>query len=211
MGDTVVVRYIARSDGSVVMAIPTIAIRDDTDVLAVYVPNDTVFKDNWVVPPEQRVAAVDTVQPSRERKHIDRVWHNDAIRLYLPGQSFSVWLFFNQNRTFVSWYGNLEAPFVRTQFGIDTRDHGLDVIAHPDGRWSWKDEEEFARRLAVGIDSAAHQAAVRAAGETFIDCFQRQAPPFNQGWEHWRPAEVWPPRDLPADWNADFRTHDMLT
>src|SRR5690606_25032964 len=135
--------------------------------------------------PESRVAAVDSIRPSREREYADRTWHTNTIRLYLPGRSFSVWLFFNQKGEFTSWYGNLEAPFIRTPLGIDTRDHGLDVVIHPDGRWVWKDEDEFARRLEVGIDSAAHQAAVRAAGEACVNCFQHHASPFNQGWEHW--------------------------
>src|SRR5690606_21852007 len=123
---------------------------------------------------------------------------------------FSVWLFFNQKGEFTSWYGNLEAPFIRTPLGIDTRDHGLDVVIHPDGRWVWKDEDEFARRLEVGIDSAAHQAAVRAAGEACVNCFQHHASPFNQGWEHWRPPAAWQPRQFPAGWDSDFGTHTAL-
>ena len=41
-GDTIVVRNIARSDGTVTMAMPTIAIRDDDEVLALYIPRGTV-------------------------------------------------------------------------------------------------------------------------------------------------------------------------
>lgn len=209
-GDTVIVRHIARSDGSVAMALPTIAIRDDAQVLALYVPPGTTAKDNYVVPAAQRAAAVDTMKPSRERQHIDRTWSTGAIRLYLPGQAFSVWLFFNEQHEFTGWYGNLEAPFVRTRLGIDTRDHALDVVAYPDGHWRWKDEEEFARRLAVGIDTAVHQAAVRAAGEELIRRFEQHASPFNQGWEQWRPPVSWQARTLPAEWNTDFGTHAAL-
>ncbi len=209
-GATVVVRYIARSDGTVAMAMPTIAIRDDAEVLALYVPPGTTAKDNYVVPDAQRVAAVDTMQPSRQRQHVDRTWATAAIRLYLPGQAFSVWLFFNEQGDFTTWYGNLEAPFVRTRLGIDTRDHALDVVAYPDGRWQWKDEAEFARRLDRGIDSVEHQLAVRAAGQAFITRFQQRAAPFDQGWEQWRPPAAWQARTLPIDWNADFGTHDDL-
>lgn len=209
-GETIVVRYIARSDGSVAMALPAITVFDDDDVLAVYVPAGTVAKDNWVVPPEERAAAVAGAPPSRARKHVDRTWRTDSIRLYLPGRAFSVWCFFTEAGEFAAWYGNLEAPFVRTHLGIDTRDHALDVIAHPNGQWEWKDEKEFARRVELGIDSFEHQAAVRAAGEEFIARFEHHAPPFNQGWESWRPPADWQPRHLPADWNVDLGTHALL-
>ena len=56
-GDTLVIRYIARSDGSVTMAIPAIVIHDD-DLLATYVPAGTRFMDNWVVPEAERDTAV---------------------------------------------------------------------------------------------------------------------------------------------------------
>ena len=209
-GETLVIRYIARSDGSVAMAIPAIVIRDD-DILATYVPAGTMFKDNWVVPEAERVTAVSTIKPSAERTHIERIWHTNTIRLYLPKKAFSAWLFFTESWQLSAYYGNLEAPFIRTPLGIDTRDHGLDVIARPDGSWQWKDEAEFARRLEVGVDSMAHQTAVRAAGEAFIHRFENNAAPFNQGWDKWQPPADWQPRHLPKNWNADFSTHGALS
>jgi hypothetical protein len=99
---------------------------------------------------------------------------------------------------------------VRTPLGIDTRDHGLDVVASPDGTWRWKDEAEFAKRLELGVDTLAHQTAVRAAGEEFIQRLQNKIPPFDQGWENWQPPEVWRPRQLPTDWSSDFGSHATL-
>lgn len=172
-GDTVVVRNIARSDGTVATAIPGIVIRDDQDLLAIFVPNATPFKNNWVVPPAQRVASVDHIVPSAQRQYRDLIWRNSTIRLYLPGCGFSVWLAFNEDGEFATWYGNLEAPFIRTRLGINTRDYALDIVADAEGRWQWKDEDEFSRRLEVGIDSAEHQARVRSSGWEFINCFQK--------------------------------------
>lgn len=210
-GQTVVVRNIARSDGTVTSAAPTITIGDSAELMALWIPKGTPFKNNYVVPPEQRVSRVDSVLPSAKRSYQDLQWWHDTVRLYLPNVSYSIWLFFDERGTFTSWYGNLEAPFVRTPIGIDTRDFALDITATADRQWSWKDEAEFARRLEVGIDSAAHQARVRAAGRDFITRLKCQEWPFNQGWETWRPPNDWKIRQLPGDWDADYDTHRLLS
>jgi hypothetical protein len=205
-GDTVVVRYLARSDGTVATALPAVAIRDQADLLALYVPPGTVMMDNYIVAAEDRVAAVGQAPPSAERRHAERRWTVPTIRLYLAGEAFSVWAFFDDEGRFASWYGNLEAPFVRTEIGIDSLDHALDVVADAKGRWRWKDEEEFARRLELGLDTSRHQVGVRAAGEAFISRLEAQGLPFNQGWQTWRPPSDWAPRALPAGWRDDLGT-----
>jgi hypothetical protein len=182
-GDTVILRNIARSDGSVTTAVPAIVICDERDLLAVYIAKGTPFKNNWVIPPEQRVASVAAIVPSAQRQHQNLLWWYNSIRLYLPGNSYSIWLNFDESGEFASYYCNLEAPFIRTELGIDTRDFALDIIAKPDGQWRWKDEDEFERRLEAGLDSPEHQARVRAAGREFIRRFERGHWPFNCGWE----------------------------
>jgi hypothetical protein len=206
-GETVVVRNIARSDGGVTAALATICIADDDEALALYVPVGTVAKDNYVVPEKDRVAAVGALAPSRARSFVERVWQVPTIRLYRPGEAYSVWLFFAANGAFASWYGNLEAPYQRTPIGVDAQDHALDVVADATGRWRWKDDAEFARRLELGLDSAEHQAAVRAAGREFIARLEAHAPPFNLGWQDWRAPADWTPRTLPEGWEADHGTH----
>lgn len=209
-GDTVVVRNIARSDGSVSMAMPTIAIRDDDEILALFIPAGTIAKDNYPVAEDQRAAAMGNLPPSRERRHAERRWHVATLRLHPPGQAFSVWLFRDTQGGVMSWYGNLEAPYRRTPIGIDVRDHALDVVADAQGRWRWKDEDEFARRLELGIDTPEHQAAVRAAGRAFIARLENRATPFDMGWENWRAPNDWRPRALPPGWADDFGTDALL-
>ncbi len=206
-GDTLVVRNIARSDNTVTTAVSTITIQDEPDYLAVFIPKDTPFKNNWVVPTEKRVASVDNIVPSAQRQYRDLNWWHDTIRLYLPDCAYSIWLNFNENGAFTSWYGNLEAPFVRTDIGIDTRDYALDIVAYPDGRWEWKDEAEFKRRLEAGIDSEAHQARVWAAGCALIERFEQNAWPFNANWQKWQPPPQWHPRILPQNWASDFGSY----
>jgi hypothetical protein len=209
-GDTLIVRNIALSDGAVTTAFPTIVICDDQDLLALYIPKGTAFKDNWVVPPEERAASVSAIVPSAQRQFRDLVCRTNSIRLYLPNRGYSIGLVFSEQDEFVSWYGNLEAPFVRTILGIDTRDFALDIVAMADGRWRWKDEDEFKRRLEVGIDSVEHQARVRAAGWDFIKRFESGSWPFNDGWEKWRPPEQWEGRNLPQDWAVDLGTAKLF-
>ncbi len=204
VGDTLLVRNIARSDGSVTMAMPTICIQDDEQVLALFVPAGTISKDNYIVAPARRAMSVGSSPPSRERAHQDRTWTAPSIRLYLPGEAFSVWLFYTSQNEFAGWYGNLESPYLRTPLGIDTRDHALDVVADTKGRWRWKDEAEFAQRLAAGLDTSAHQAAVRAAGREFIARLERGSAPFDQAWTDWRAPPDWTARQLPPDWRADL-------
>jgi protein associated with RNAse G/E len=206
-----IIRNIARSDGTVTTAAPVIVIEDTADVLAIYFPKGTVYKNNWVVPPEQRAAMVDAMTPSAQRQYKNNLATHNDIRLYLPGQRFAVGLTFAENDALMSWYGNLEAPFIRTPVGIDSRDYALDVLAYPDGRWHWKDEDEFRRRLEVGIDSAAHQARVQAAGKEFIRRFENNLSPFSDGWQNWRCPHDWQPRQLQQNWADDFGTHVPLT
>ncbi|HRW09860.1 MAG TPA: DUF402 domain-containing protein, partial [Caldilineaceae bacterium] len=155
-GDTLIVRNIARSDGTVTTAMPSIVVSNQPTILALYIPKGTRYQNNYVVPATERVAAVDTLIPSAQRQYREQICHSVSLRLYLPGFSYSIGLTFADDGQFLSWYGNLEAPFVRTPIGIDTRDYALDIVAYPSGQWRWKDEDEFERRLAVGIDSPEH-------------------------------------------------------
>ncbi len=210
-GEIVIIRNIARSDGTVTTALPSLVIQDNASALALYIPKGTAYKNNWVVPPEQRAASVDAITPSAQRQYKEIVTQQDSLRLYLPGQRFAVGLTFDENHNLISWYGNLEAPFLRTPLGIDSRDYALDVLAYPNGRWHWKDEEEFKRRLEVGIDSAAHQARVRGAGHEFIRRFENRLSPFSDSWEHWQAPADWQTPELPDNWGANFSTHAPLT
>lgn len=206
-GQTVVVRNIAHSDGAVTSAIPMLAISDDACCLALYLPVGTASQDNYNITPDDRADAVGESPPSGQRAHVERRWPRPMIRLYLPDRAFSAHLFFDENWSFGGWYGNLEAPYQRTPIGIDSQDHALDVLADAQFRWRWKDEEEFARRLELGLDTTEHQAGVRRAGLEFIEALCCGTPPFDRDWPGWRPPPDWAPPRLPAHWSADYGTH----
>ena len=135
------------------------------------------------------------------------MWWRDTIRFYTPDTFYSVSFFYDDHWELETLYGNLEAPFVRTSISIDTRDYALDLVATPKGEWQ-KDEAEFARRLEVGIDSAEHQARVRAAGEKLVSRLERGAFPFEQRWVEKVPKHLPIPR-LPENWTRDYATHGV--
>jgi hypothetical protein len=208
-GDTIIFRYIAHDD-TIAQAIPTRVIEHSDDLLALHIADGTMMKSVPDIPSEERASSLASRLPAAERPKLDRRWSNDTIRLHFPGEPFSIWLLFGPDWKFNWWYGNLESPYVETEFGIDTRDHALDVAARPDGRWWWKDEEEFEERLALGLDSARHQATVRAAGLEVIRRLEEHEFPFGSERPEWRPDADIPLPALPPDWDRDFGTQERL-
>lgn len=211
VGDTLIIRHIALSDGTPATALPSIVVRDDDAVLAVYVPKGTPFKTNYHVPPDQRVASLSNIIPAAQRPVLDLVWQNSMLRLYFAGRGYSVWVVFDDTGQFSSWYGNLETPYLRTPIGIDNRDLALDIVAGPDRQWHWKDKDEFERRLELGIDSPQLHARVLSAAHDLIDRLDQNRSPFSDGWQHWRPPADWQIRTIPPNWQADFGSAQRLS
>jgi len=206
-GDVVVVRTLANSDGTVVSAIPAYVASDAESLLTLFVPAGTSSMTNWVVPAQHRVSAVDSMPRSGERRHVLVKIEQPQLRLYIEGARFSLGLVLGSQ----GWYGNLEAPYMRTPIGVDTRDYALDVLIGSDGTWRWKDEDEFQRRREVGLDSAEHQARVLAAGEELISRYEEGLWPFNLPWGDWKPEPEWSePPPLPDTWKVDFGTAKVL-
>jgi protein associated with RNAse G/E len=114
-----------------------------------------------------------------------------------PGADYSIRWFFQPDGTFTRWYANLEAPAVAWRdpglAGIDTVDWDLDVVIHPDRSWEWKDEEEFAARLAMPdaywVDD---EERVRQAGKDVVELVEAGAFPFDGTWCDFRPDPAWP-------------------
>ena len=207
--DVITVRNIARSDGSVSSALPARVLEDRPDYLALYIVKDTPFKDNYVVPPGERSEALENLTPSRERSYQDRTWRDETVRLYLPNSPYSIWALFDEHGVH-SWYGNLEAPYVRTAIGIDTQDHALDLIMKPSGTWHWKDEAEFEHRLELGLDDQEQHERVRAAGLDLIKKFEAKTFPFDTDWRAWRVLRYEETPSLPEGWAKDFGTAALL-
>ncbi|GIE84118.1 DUF402 domain-containing protein [Actinoplanes regularis] len=130
-----------------------------------------------------------------------------VLRFFPPGANHSVWFFRDDQGDFTNWYVNLEEAAVRWDdgdvAGIDVIDQDLDIVATPDRAWRWKDEDDFAERLA----SPEHywvpdEAAVWAEGRRVIESIEAGAFPFDGTWTDFRPDPSWPvPAELPTGWD----------
>jgi len=135
-------------------------------------------------------------------------WKGPPVLKFLPaGAAHSVWWFHDEEGRFTHWYVNLEEPAVRwddgTVAGVDIVDQDLDVIVWPDLSWRWKDEDEFAERLAFPEHYwVADPAAVRAEGERVIKMAEAGEFPFDGTWCDFRPDPRWRvPETVPAGWD----------
>jgi hypothetical protein len=135
-------------------------------------------------------------------------WAGPSLLKFLPvGAHHSVWFFRDDEGRFSGWYVNLEEPFVRWDdgeaAGIDMVDQDLDIVVAPARTWVWKDEEEFAERLALPEHYwVADEAAVRAEGLRVIEDIEAGRFPFDGTWLDFVPPPHWAvPPDLPEGWD----------
>jgi hypothetical protein len=144
----------------------------------------------------------------------DVTWEGPGIlKLFPPTAAHSVWWFWRPDGGFRGWYVNLEEAGVRWDdgdiAGIDVCDQDLDVWAEPDRSWRWKDEEEFAERLAAGAGYwVSDEAEVRAEGLRVIKQIEAGEFPFDGAWCDYRPDPAWPvPDRVPAGWDRPRARH----
>jgi hypothetical protein len=78
------------------------------------------------------------------------------------GDAHTIELFWDQAWSFVGWYVKLQAPLRVHGTFFDTTDWALDVVVDPDGTRAWKDEDDFAQAIELGVFDEAGAAAVRA-------------------------------------------------
>jgi predicted RNA-binding protein associated with RNAse of E/G family len=143
-----------------------------------------------------------------EHKLIPVTWSGPGILKFLPARGeHSVWFFRSPEGDFTNWYVNLEERAVRWDdgdlAGVDVVDQDLDVVAWPDRTWRWKDEDEFAERLALPEHYWVPEPdAVWAEGRRVIEEIEAGRFPFDGTWTDFRPDPDWPvPAQLPAGWD----------
>jgi hypothetical protein len=135
-------------------------------------------------------------------------WRGPGVLRFFPNDvDHSVWFFRDDAGEFTNYYVNLEERAVRWDdgdvAGIDVTDQDLDIVVRPDRSWEWKDEDEFAERLALPEHYwVPDEAAVWAEGRKVIKQIEAGEFPFDGTWTDFRPDPSWPtPSALPPGWD----------
>jgi hypothetical protein len=179
-GDVVIVRYpeedrmtrayfaTAREPVRAVVGWPHIVLSDTDECIAVYMPEGTPLW-RWKIE-EQRFRAA-------------RMSVGASVRLFFPGKRYEVSLFYDTRSglgrapwvrayfgdvpplgRFHGWKVDIAAPFARTRAGIDMIDEVLDIVVRPDRTHYWRDEDEMAYLIALGIYADAEAEDLRQVG-----------------------------------------------
>jgi hypothetical protein len=120
-----------------------------------------------------------------------------VLRFMRPGDAHTVEVYWDAEWSHIGWYVNLQAPLRVNGSRFDTTDWALDVVVDADGTWRWKDEDDFAQAIDLGVFDDTGVAEVRAGGERVI-----AERPWPTGWEDWRPPRDWTPLPLPEGWDV---------
>ncbi len=201
-GEHVLWRYRGNATDRLHICRPVTVVRDDAELLAVWMAPGTecakpVLADGSPIHREPLTTRY--LKPRAIR--IEPWWGTGVLKLARPGEPWSVWLFWDQDWQFRSWYVNLEEPRLRWSHGVDSEDHFLDISVYPDRGWRWLDEDEFAQAQAVGLMGAQQAARVREAGRRAVEVIRAWGEPFRGGWESWRPDPAWTIPALPDNWD----------
>ncbi|MBB0232850.1 cytidylyl-2-hydroxypropylphosphonate hydrolase [Streptomyces calidiresistens] len=201
-GDHILWRYRANGTSDVHICRPVTVVRDTPELLAVWLAPDTpCVRPRLLDGTPVHLEPLET-RYTKPRGPVPTTWSGTGVlKLARPGDPWSVWLFWEPGWRFKNWYVNLEEPLHRWSGGVDSEDHFLDIAVYPDRRWEWRDEDEFARALEVGLIDPDRAEEVRRAGREATRLIGRWGSPFSERWTEWRPAPHWATPVLPTDWH----------
>jgi len=194
-GDTVVIRGIWRQ--KLWWACPAIIVKDTPNLIALY----------WQAGTPNRIPAKRPTPQDLFSSEIRLVPHHwtetDVLMLVTPGTAHAVYAMWEAGQKKLRcWYIDLQEPLRRTHLGFDTMDHLLDVVVSADqSSWRWKDEDEFAEAVAIGVYSPEEARLIRLEGERVIHNLQTRQSPFCDGWERWCPPGDWEIPKMPDGWD----------
>ncbi len=192
-GDVILAEDVTVRKGPI-MVIPQIVVADTPEYLALAtLAGTTCFirdEPNWRdLSVSERVLLYQEAE--LHRPWTERGWTRPVLTLLPTGAAHSIRLHFEANWDLRFWYVNLQTPTLRSQTGISSSDHALDIVITPSLAWSWKDEEEFGLLVDAGYFTPEEAAAIRAEGERVITRLEAREWPFNEPWPQWRPDPSW--------------------
>jgi hypothetical protein len=188
--DSLLLRHVVH--GRVVAAFPsTVVERTATTIVACITHGTTIMF------PQGRDAEGDLV-PFEQWGVERRSWFGPAgLELTALGRRHSIRHFRREDGSFRGWYVNLQAPLAESPLGYDTTDWQLDLWIPEGGEAEWKDEEDLARALELGLMTPDEGRLAREEAERVLEEW-----PFPTGWEDWQPNPAWPLPTLPEGWDV---------
>jgi len=198
-GASIVWRSVDRDKRLVQTVWPWTVVRDDQNGIVLFMPSGTVGKQRT----GRRGGPRDRMLLESDGGHRDVAWHStNVVRLYREGDEYSIWIARDDATRAVLWrYINLEAPWLRTPIGFDSRDNYLDLYSEgDDDEWHWKDEDEVEWLIEQGRVDRAFADAARRAGERAVRAIEAGESMLDDVWSTWRPEPTWPTPRLPANW-----------
>jgi hypothetical protein len=121
-----------------------------------------------------------------------------------PGCGYAILHLWDEDWRPRLWYVNVERPLQRTWVGFDTFDRDLDIVIEPDGTaWRWKDEDDVAEGIRLGVYSETDAEKFRREAQRGLRRVAAHQPPFDRDWTTWRPDPTWPKPELPAGWDTE--------
>lgn len=183
--------------GAVWMGMAAIVVADTSTELVIFVPSGSPFgyvSGNW---------------PTADGRHpwegVNSHWKgHGSLMLHPVGEAYAIWHFWNGlDRQFSGWYINLQDPFRRAAAAIDTLDHEVDVIVHPDGTPELKDVDRVAECVRFGrFDSAFAQTVISRGRELHARLLRGRNIWWDPRWAAWEPPASWSaPEALPPRWD----------
>lgn len=196
-GEVIVRREVWR--GRPWLANPLYVVEDTDDLLVLYQPEGSPWGfgagDGWPTP------------TGRHPYDGKTAWVGEGpLGLHRPGDPYAVWAYWQRpGRRFMGWYVNIQAPFRRTQIGIDSLDLELDLLVSPTFEVFMKDEAQVDASAALGRYSAETAASIHLLGASVKERIESGERWWDDGWRDWEPSDqmrILPPPLLPG-WESE--------
>lgn len=181
--------------------IPATVVTDDDQTIALFQHHGVVCKRRTGQRGGPR--GRNLLPGSWDGSHADRTWKGKSnLHLYRPGTNICVIRDWDPMVGYHGWYANIEADWVRTPIGFDSRDLIIDVVPNDDlSGWKIKDRDEFDWAAEHGVLTPREIETALAAVERATAAIERRAWPFGEDWSKWAPDPGWPVPVLPDNWS----------
>jgi uncharacterized protein len=173
---------------------PAIVVRDEPELVALWTPAGTPML----------IADTGSGIPAADWRLVPYTAEPDALRLWRPGTQLMHVARWEDGAT-DGWKVDVIRPLRRFAAGFDYLDLELDVSVDRAGRVAIVDQDEFLEACRRGVIDEREATAVRREAGAALQAARRNAWPFVEGWERWRPDSAWPIPTLPEGWDASAR------